>query len=266
MTSALPIEAGMPLYGIIGYPLTHSFSPAYFRRKFAEQHIEAAFEAFEVIAADELLNLVKTYPQLRGLSVTIPHKEAVIPLLDEVDGTAWEIGAVNCIAIKEGIAKGYNTDVIGFEQSLAPLLEPGHTHALILGTGGASKAVAYVLKQLGISYEFVSRGSHKGVHAYGSLTADAIASHKLIVNTTPLGMYPNMDDMPPIPYEGVGSGHLLYDLIYNPEQTKFLAMGRQHGAAVKNGFGMLELQAEASWRIWTGGGLIAALSKREGDN
>ena len=239
-----------PLYGLIGYPLTHSFSPAYFARKFAAEHIDAAYQAFPLTQIGELPQLLATHTNLRGLNVTIPYKQAVMPLLHGVDAGAAAVGAVNCIDIRDGKMTGYNTDVIGFRQSLIPLLQHGHTHALVLGTGGASRAVVYVLQQLGIPYLLVSRRQGSGNITYADVTADVIATHTLIVNTTPLGMYPHTAALPPLPYAAIGSGHLLYDLIYNPDITSFLAAGAAQGAATKNGFEMLELQAEASWDIW----------------
>jgi shikimate dehydrogenase len=239
------------LYGIIGFPLTHSFSPAYFKKKFAEQHIDASYEAFSINDVAQFPALIDTHPTLNGLSVTIPYKQAIISYLDEVDGVATEVGAVNCISIKNGKKKGYNTDVIGFEQSLIPLLHPPHTHALIFGTGGASKAVAWVLKQLGIPYQLVSRKAQDDCLTYNDLTSEIINHHKLIINTTPLGMYPHTDAAPSIPYDAIGTHHLLYDLIYNPGETKFLSLGKAHGAAIKNGFEMLHLQADDAWNIWT---------------
>jgi len=238
------------LYGLIGYPLSHSFSPAYFKKKFTEQHIDAVYDLFPIEDIGAFPDLFEKHPEIKGLNVTTPHKITVMPYLDEIDSIAAEIGAVNCIAIKQGIKKGYNTDAIGFEQSLNPLLQPQHTHALILGTGGASRAVAYALKQLGISFQKVSRYEKKDILTYEQLTADIIAQHKLIINTTQLGMYPAVDAAPLIPYGGVGEHHLLYDLIYNPEESTFLSIGRQRGARIKNGFEMLQLQAEAGWHIW----------------
>lgn len=239
-------------YGLIGYPLTHSFSPAYFKKKFAEKHIYALYEAYPLADISEFPDLLAANPKIAGLNVTIPYKEAIIPYLDELDPVAEAIGAVNCIAIKNGHKKGYNTDATGFEQSLIPLLEAQHTVALILGNGGSSKAVAYALQQLGINYQLISRSRKKDGHTYADLSPTVIARHKLIINTTPLGMYPNTDAAPPIPYDSITKHHLLFDLIYNPEETKFLALGRSRGATVKNGFEMLKLQADASWDIWSG--------------
>ncbi len=243
------------IYGLIGFPLSHSFSPAYFRKKFAEQHTDAVYDTFPLTSIDQFPGLLTEHPGICGLNVTIPYKEAIIPFLHEIDSVAHSVGAVNCINLKDGIRKGYNTDVAGFEQSLIPILESQHTQALILGTGGSSKAVAYVLKQLGIPFHKVSRTAEDGCITYAQLTADVIAQHTLIINTTPLGMYPNIDAAPAIPYHALTTHHLLYDLIYNPEETKFLAEGKKYGAAVKNGFEMLQLQAEAAWDIWTGGAI-----------
>ncbi len=237
-------------YGLIGYPLAQSFSAAYFSKKFAAEHIDASFEAFPLADIKEFPALLRELPSLRGLSVTIPHKTSVIPFLDAVDSTAKEIGAVNSICIKNGFTKGYNTDIIGFEQSLRPLLRSHHTHALVLGTGGASKAVCYVLKKLGISYLKVSRSKRDDTITYDELNPALIQSHTLIINTSPLGMYPVVDACPQLPYPSLGPQHLLYDLIYNPAETKFLLSGKQYGATIKNGLEMLELQAEASWKIW----------------
>ncbi len=237
-------------FGIIGYPLTHSFSPAWFKKKFQEQHIDAVYLPYALPAITDFPAWLQANPDIRGLSVTIPYKESIIPYLHEIDDTAAGIGAVNCINITDGKLQGLNTDVIGFEQSLNPLLKPAHTHALVLGTGGSSKAVAWVLKQLGIPYTKVSRTPENGQLSYDELTTAIIASCKLIINTTPLGQYPNPDAAAPIPYDGIGDEHLLFDLVYNPAETKFLASGKARGAGIKNGFEMLQLQAEAAWEIW----------------
>jgi len=238
------------LYGLIGYPLSHSFSPAYFKKKFAELRIDAAYRPFPLAGVNEFVPLLKANPDILGLNVTIPYKESIISYLDEIDEVAEKIGAVNCISIKKGTKKGYNTDTTGFEQSLVPLLTLQHTDALVLGTGGSSKAVAYVLDKLGVRFMTVSRYIAGGGITYGELTPEIIAQHKLIINTTPLGMYPNPDGLPDIPYDAIGKDHLLYDLIYNPEETKFLLKGKENNAAIKNGFEMLKLQADASWDIW----------------
>ena len=237
-------------YGLIGYPLTHSFSPAYFKKKFAQNQIYARYDAFPLASIQELNELLLAYPDMAGLNVTIPYKAAVIPLLDQIDSVAAEINAVNCISFSKGKKIGYNTDATGFAQSLNPLLHSQHTRALILGTGGSSKAVAYVLSQLGIGFQKVSRIKREGMITYEEITGDVMKQSKLIINTTPAGMYPNVDTFPPIPYELLGKGHLLYDLVYNPDETRFLAKGRDKGAVIKNGFEMLQLQADASWEIW----------------
>lgn len=239
------------LYGLIGYPLTHSFSPAYFKKKFADQLIDAVYEPFPLTVIEQFPALLAAHPEFAGLNVTIPYKESIIPYLNEIDTVVSEIGAVNCICFKNGHTTGFNTDVVGFEMSLIPLLQSQHTDALVLGTGGSSKAVAYVLRQLGISYKFVSRIGNDGCLAYSDLNAEIINAHKLIINTTPLGMYPAIEAMAPIPFDAVGSQHLLYDLIYNPDETRFLQQGFMSGAAIKNGFEMLQLQAEAAWDIWS---------------
>lgn len=237
-------------YGLIGYPLAHSFSPGYFAEKFQRENIDAEYTAFPLPAIEDFPRLLSMRPGIRGLNVTIPYKQAVIPYLADTDEVAKAIGAVNCIDIRSGIAKGYNTDVLGFEQSLVPLLQPQHTHALVLGTGGASLAVCYVLKKLGISFQNVSRNKKPGVLSYNDLTEEIIFMHPLIINTTPLGMQPHTDECPALPYNAISSNHLLYDLIYNPAETRFLSLGKAQGAAIKNGLEMLHLQAEASWHIW----------------
>lgn len=237
-------------YGIIGYPLAHSFSPAYFKQKFADLRVDATYETFPLEHISSFPELLSTYPDIRGLSVTIPHKETVIPYLDALDDTAKSVGAVNCISIKDGVKTGYNTDVIGFERSLVPLLQPQHTHALILGTGGAAKAVAYVLKKLGIDYEIVSRTKGDDKLSYEEVTLNVIKTHPLIINASPAGMQPDIDTFPPLPYEAIDSKHLLYDLVYKPGKTKFLSLGEEQNAVIKNGLEMLYLQADAAWEIW----------------
>ncbi len=247
------IYSMLALYGLIGFPLTHSFSPAYFKMKFAAQHLDAVYELFPIKAIREFPELLKNNPDLAGLNVTTPYKEAIIRYIDDLDKVAEEIGAVNCLAFNDGKLKGYNTDAVAFEKSLNPLLKSQHTQALILGTGGSSKAVAYTLTQLGIPYRKVSRDKTDEVFTYAELSNEIIAHYKLIINTTPVGMYPNVDDVPPISFRSIGENHLVYDLIYNPEETKFLSLAKARGAVVKNGFEMLQLQAEASWEIWNHG-------------
>lgn len=238
----------MKRYGLIGKKLTHTFSPSYFSKKFEDEKIfNSEYKAYELETISEILQLVDS--GINGLNVTIPYKEAVIPFLDEMDDTASEIMAVNTIKIEKGLLKGFNTDFYGFKTSLLEKLEPNFNgKALILGTGGASKAVAHVLKKQNIPYKFVSRTS--GDLKYSDLSKDTIVDHKLIINTTPLGMYPKTDSKPDLVYEGFGNQHLAFDLIYNPEKTLFLACAEAQGAHILNGLRMLVLQAEKSWEIW----------------
>lgn len=241
----------MKVYGLIGYPLSHSFSKGFFAEKFAREGIrECIYESFPIPSINELPALLAQYPDLQGLNVTIPYKEAVMSYLDELSPAAAQIRAVNCIRFKDGRKIGYNTDAIGFRRSLEPLLQSHHNRALILGTGGAAKAVQYVLESLSIPYKLVSRQVSADTIAYEQLDASIMASHTLIVNTTPLGMYPNVSAAPVLPYEHLTDRHLLYDLIYNPAVTAFLQQGADRGATIKNGHEMLILQAEASWEIW----------------
>ena len=242
--------AATRLYGLMGFPLGHTFSPGYFNAKFSKEDIDAEYKAFPLADISELPQLLELYPHLYGLNVTTPYKEKVISLLDECDEMAATIGAVNCIKINEGVTTGYNTDIIGFEQSLRKLLRPGMDKAIVLGTGGAAKAVRFVLDKLGIACISISRNESEGVLSYAELSNDIVAEHRLIVNTTPLGMYPHTESYPPIPYNALSAEHLLYDLVYNPAFTSFMQKGEQQGAMVKNGMEMLELQAEASWAIW----------------
>lgn len=242
--------AARQLYGLIGFPLGHTFSPAYFNRKFAQEEIEAEYRAFPLATVSELPQLLELYPHLAGLNVTTPYKETVMALLHELDPVADEIGAVNCISISDGHTKGFNTDVIGFEQSLAPLLRNDMNKALVLGTGGAARAVKFVLDKRDIPQIYVSSSGKEGTLSYQELTDEIIHECLLIINTTPLGMHPATESYPPIPYDALSANHLLYDLVYNPEQTTFLQKGRQCGAATQNGMEMLKLQAEASWVIW----------------
>ena len=241
----------MERYGLIGYPLDHSFSPRYFFEKFKQEGIDnCTYNTFPLPSIEEFLRLLQDYPDLRGLNVTVPYKEAVLPYLTELDDVARTIGAVNTIKIDGGHFKGFNTDVTGFDQSISPRLLPQHRQALILGTGGSSKAICYCLEQKGLNIAFVSRSKEKGAYTYDDLTEEVINAHQLIINTTPVGMYPVVDKCPPIPYEYVSSLHLLVDLVYNPPETVFTRMGQQFGAMAMNGYEMLQLQAEASWRIW----------------
>lgn len=240
----------MKRFGLVGRSLSHSFSKEYFNEKFKKAGLEADYENYEIETVDEILRL-KKLPNLVGLNVTVPYKEAVIPFLDELDDLAERIGAVNTISLRYGRLIGFNTDVSGFEQSLKPFLEHGMEKALILGTGGASKAVAFVLKKIGLEVLFVSRNPAKEDEiSYRECNSNAVKWHRLIVNTTPLGTYPEIEEKPPIAYEGITTSHLLYDLIYNPEETAFLKEGKSRGASVLNGLNMLKIQAEKSWEIW----------------
>jgi shikimate dehydrogenase len=240
----------MKQYGLIGFPLTHSFSKNYFTQKFTIEGIEdAVYNLFPLQDIAEFPALLE-HEQLCGLNVTIPYKEKVIPFLDGLNEEAAAIGAVNTIKFTDGKTTGYNSDSYGFEQSLLPLLQPQHTAALILGTGGASKAVEYVLKKLGIAVQYVSRTPSEKSVTYKNLDTEMLAHSMLLINCTPAGMYPDVDNAPDIPYELITDKHLLYDLIYNPDETRFLREGRTRGAQTKNGLEMLYLQAERSWAIW----------------
>ena len=246
----------MDKYGLIGYPLGHSFSIGYFNERFENENIDAKYINFEIPSIDDLPEVLASNPQLKGLNVTIPYKEKVIPFLDSVSPEARAIGAVNVIRVthkgNDVILKGFNSDVIGFTKSIEPMLEKCHKKALILGTGGASKAVNYGLKSLGLETVFVSRYERPGTIQYESITPDVVKEYNVIVNCTPLGMYPHSDECPKLPYEALDSHNILYDLIYNPDQTLFMKKGLAHGAQVKNGLEMLLLQAFASWEFWNG--------------
>lgn len=238
------------LYGLIGFPLEHSFSPEYFKKKFAAEGISAEYRAFPLGKIQQYKQLLEEFPTLKGLNITIPYKEEVIQYIDEVDADAAITKAVNCIRFADGKSIGYNTDVIGFAQSLKPLLQPHMSKALVLGSGGASKAVRFVLDKLGIEFTVVSRIENEAFVAYKDVTDKVIEEHPLIINTTPLGMHPDVASYPEIPYYALTDKHLLYDVVYNPAETKFMQFGKEHGAQVKNGQEMLEMQAEASWLIW----------------
>lgn len=247
----------MEKYGLIGYPLGHSFSRKFFTEKFAAEGTDAEYLNFEIPDAQQLLDVVRENPELRGLNCTIPHKQAIIPMLDEMSDEARKIGAVNVIRItrKEGKngafhLKGFNSDIIGFMNSIRPLLKPHHKKALILGTGGASKAIRVGLTQLGLEWKYVSRRPAEGQFTYDDLTAEVIREYEVIVNCSPVGMYPHVDEAPALPYEAMTSNNLLYDLVYNPLETEFMKRGAAHGATTKNGLEMLHLQALASWEFW----------------
>ncbi|NCI49257.1 shikimate dehydrogenase [Sediminibacterium roseum] len=241
----------MPRFGLLGYPLTHSFSQQYFTEKFGKLGLtDCVYDNFSLPDIEELRAVLERYKDLRGFNITIPYKKQVLGFLHESTDAVKAMGACNCVDIKNGALKGHNTDVVGFEQSLAPFLRSYHTKALVLGTGGASAAVEFVLHKLGIGVQYVSRSASAGAIAYEDITGEIMATHKLIVNTTPVGMYPNVHDFPAIPYQFITTEHHLYDLVYNPAETRFLELGRARGAGTQNGYEMLILQAEESWRIW----------------
>jgi shikimate dehydrogenase len=246
----------MRLFGLIGYPLSHSFSADYFKQKFINSHIyDAEYRLFPLNSISELPELIKRHPDLQGFNITIPYKVKALPCINNVSKVATEVGAVNCVKIERTDSNlklfGYNTDVHGFRESLLPLLKPYHYNALILGTGGAAKAVSYSLLELGISYTMVSRNREdKTSLHYSQLNEQIIMDNLLIINTSPVGMYPETEMAPDIPYQFLDEKHLLFDLIYNPAETLFLKKGRKSGAATINGLQMLELQAEKSWEIW----------------
>lgn len=242
----------MAKFGLIGKNIDYSFSRSYFANKFQNEGLEHTYENFDIENITQFQDVIKNTKNLRGLNVTIPYKETIIPFLDKLDKKAKQIGAVNTIKVtKKGKLKGYNTDYYGFSKSIEPYLKSQHKKALILGTGGASKAIAFALERLGITYSFVSRSiSDKAAYSYDSLSENDIDTHQIIINCTPLGTHPNTNVCPDIPYDAITEDHLLYDLIYNPEETKFLTIGKIKGATVSNGYNMLELQAEKAWKIW----------------
>jgi shikimate dehydrogenase len=243
----------MKLYGLIGYPLGHSFSKQFFSKKFSDESIQSKYEFFELKSIEDFPDLIQKN-KLSGLNVTIPYKESVIPFLDEIDETAKEIGAVNVIKFSKKnnnlVLKGYNSDYIGFTKSISPYLKKHHSYALILGSGGASKAIDFALKKMRIHTVFVSRNPIKNQIHYSDITPEIMAKFTVIVNTTPLGMFPEIDKAPAIPYDFITSKHLLFDAIYNPEKTKFLQIGEEKGATIINGTQMLIEQALAAWEIW----------------
>lgn len=238
-------------YGLIGYPLTHSFSKKYFTEKFERESIlDHAYELYPIQDISTLPSLLLSEQELRGLNVTIPYKEQVIAFLDEQSSVVKEIQACNCIRIQEGKLIGFNTDVIGFEKTLERKLSPHHDRALVLGTGGAAKAVHYVLRKKGIDFLEVSRTPKTDCLTYAAITNEVLSSYTLVINTTPLGMYPDVDQAPDLPYDALTKKHYLYDLVYNPSKTKFLQEGERRGAVIENGADMLVIQADASWDIW----------------
>ncbi len=242
----------MSRYGIIGYPLTHTFSPNFFKEKFASENLhDFSYESFPLADISQLPDLLQKQSELKGLNVTIPYKQLVLPFLNEYDKVVGDIGSCNCIAINNGVLKGFNTDVIGFETSLLTALKPWHNKAIILGTGGAAAAVRYVLDKLEIHHLSASRNAIANhTISYGGITHELVGEYKLIINTTPLGMFPNVMSCPELPYDAITSEHFLFDLIYNPEETLFLCKGKACHATIKNGLEMLIIQAEESWKIW----------------
>lgn len=245
----------MRLFGLIGYPLSHSFSKKYFDEKFVLEGItDARFDNYSLDSITRLQGVLK-HEELRGLAVTIPYKREVIPFLDEVTDGVRQMNACNCIQLKNNRLIGHNTDVIGFELSFIKKLQPPHTKALILGTGGAASAVEFVLRKLNISYRFVSRKKDEQglMLTYDELDESVLAEYRIIINCSPVGTYPRSEEAPAIPYSCITSQHYLFDLVYNPAETMFLKFGLEHGACIQNGYEMLVLQAEENWKIWNGG-------------
>lgn len=245
----------MDTYGLIGYPLKHSFSRKYFTEKFQRENINAEYLNFEIDNVSLFASIIDCHPQLKGLNITIPYKEKVIPFLHEIDDSAKEIGAINVIKItrkgEQAELKGYNSDIIGFQNSIAPLInKETHKKALILGTGGASKAVKKGLENLGLETIYVSRSPKQGQLQYSDIDKSILLEYTVIVNASPVGTYPDINNAPDIPYHLLTEDNLLYDLVYNPKETLFLKRGKQQGSSVKNGAEMLELQALAAWNIW----------------
>jgi shikimate dehydrogenase len=236
-------------YGLIGFPLTHSFSAPYFKQKFEDEQIDASYQNYSIRHIDELPELIKT-EKLDGFNVTIPYKEKVIDYLDEISLKAQEVGAVNCVRVINGKLIGFNTDIIGFENSLLNFI-PNPVKALVFGTGGASKAICYVLQKNNFEFQLVSRNETLNSITYSELTQDILESHHLIVNTTPVGTFPDIDHCIHIPYKWINQHHYIYDLIYNPAKTKFLSFCEAEGAHIKNGLEMLQIQAEESFKIFT---------------
>lgn len=244
----------MKKYGLIGFPLGHSFSMGYFNEKFKNENIDAIYDNYELPSIKDFPEVISGVPDLAGLNVTIPYKEKVMEFLDNISPEARAIGAVNVIKVehqgKRIILKGFNSDVLGFSRSIQPLLKPTQKKALILGTGGASKAVKYGLEQMGLTTLYISRYEKDNTITYSQITPEILKEYKVIVNCTPCGMSPHFDECPNIPYDLLDDTFLLYDLIYNPEETLFLRKGKEKGTTIKNGLEMLLLQAEAGWEIW----------------
>ena len=245
----------MDKYGLIGYPLGHSFSISYFNQRFQDENIDAVYENYEIPSIDALPEVLSSNPELKGLNVTIPYKEKILPFLDSIAPEARAIGAVNVVRISHRgnntVLKGYNSDVICFTKSIEPMLDKKwHKKSLILGTGGASKAIDYGLRHLGLETVFVSRYERPNTIQYKDITPEVIKEYNVVINCTPVGMYPKTEYCPELPYEAMDSHTILYDLIYNPDETLFMKRGAEYGANVKNGLEMLLLQAFASWEFW----------------
>ncbi len=241
----------MRIYGLLGYPLSHSFSPSYFKAKFEQEGItDCVYNSYEETDIEAFVNQVRKQNDFIGFNITIPYKEQIIPHLDSLSDEAQQIGAVNTVKKVNGELVGYNTDVFGFKKSLQSLLTKNQDHALILGTGGASKAIGYALSELNIIYQKVSRLPKPNAITYSDLNQSILEINQILINTTPLGTYPNVDSKPDIPYSYITNQHLCYDLVYNPAKTAFLSNCEQHGARIKNGEEMLHLQANKSWNIW----------------
>ncbi len=243
----------MNILGVIGFPLTHSFSKQYFTEKFQRESIDGyRFDAFELKSITEITTLVSQTPSLKGFAITKPYKQQILSYLDFAMPDVHVMGACNCVHIIEGKLYGYNTDVLGFEESLKPKLQPHHNKSLVLGTGGAAQAVAYVLRKLGIDYLFATRNELQKENCinYTNLNQQIIEENTLIINASPVGTFPNIEDAPAIPYQFISDQHYCFDLVYNPSQTKFLALSEKQKAITKNGFDMLVIQAEANWKIW----------------
>lgn len=239
-------------YGLVGSDISYSFSPAYFKEKFEKEGLKNyRYNLYDISDINQLPDIIAETKRLRGLNVTIPYKEAIIPLLDSTSKTAKKIGAVNTVTVsKKGKLKGFNTDHYGFRKSLKPLLKEHHEKALILGTGGASKAVAYALRKLGIEYDFVSRNGDEVIFSYTDLDKEIFDEYHIIINTTPLGTYPNIEECPPLDFSLFTDKHIAFDLVYNPEVSTFLKKAGEQGAVTKNGYEMLVYQAEKAWEIW----------------
>lgn len=245
----------MDKYGLIGHPLKHSFSQRFFFDKFEKEQTKAIYNNYDIPEITDILQIIQDTPELKGFNVTIPYKEQIIQYLDQLTPEAKAIGAVNVVKIERNDNRisliGYNSDIIGFRESIQPFVKPDiHRKALILGTGGASKAVCKALEELNLSYQYVSRKASEKTITYNDITKEIIDDHTVIINCTPLGTFPDIDNAPDIPYQYINNNHLLFDLVYNPEETKFLRLGKEQGATTKNGYEMLVLQAQAAWEFW----------------